>query len=417
MRGLTVDTIRERVKNKKFINAEPAVYAVATRTSHAGCVKVTIVAESFLPHMNGVTNSVLKTLEHLRAQGHQAEVITPAGSLADSRRQRPVPSHYCGFPVRTVPSVALASYPSVRLAPGPVASIRRMLHDSAPDVVHLASPFVLGWRAVRAARDLGIPSVAVYQTEVPSYAARYQVPWLETKLWEHVRALHNAADLTLAPSSFSMNQLQQLNISRLALWRRGVDTSLFTPARRDPQLRARLAPNGERIIGYIGRLAAEKQVADLKVLADLPNTKLVIVGSGPLRDTLRMELPHAHFAGFLAGGELAGMLASFDLFVHPGASETFCQTIQEAMASGVPVVAVGRGGPVDLVDSSHTGWLYAPNDLSDLRAKVSDLVYDDTKRLAFASSAHRSVQDRSWKVIGDQLLAYYAQVRSRAYSG
>lgn len=364
--------------------------------------------------MNGVTNSVLKTLEHLRAQGHQAEVITPAASLADARRQRSVPHHYCDFPVRTVPSVALASYPSVRLAPGPVSTIRRMLSESAPDIVHLASPFVLGWRAVRAARDLGIPSVAVYQTEVPSYAARYQVPWLENRLWEHVRVLHNTADLTLVPSSFSMAQLEQFNVPRLALWRRGVDTSLFTPSRRDELLRARLAPNGERIIGYIGRLAAEKQVADLQVLSDLPNTKLVIVGSGPLRESLRQELPNAHFPGFLSGGDLAGMLASFDLFVHPGASETFCQTIQEAMASGVPVVAVGRGGPLDLVESSHTGWLYAPGNLNDLREKVVDLIYDDAKRSAFASAAHQNVQDRSWKAVGAQLLGYYEQVRSEA---
>ena len=367
--------------------------------------------------MNGVTNSVLKTLEHLRARGHQAEVITPATSLADTRRQRPVPDQYCGFPVRTVPSMALASYPSVRLAPGPVASLRRMLSASAPDVVHLASPFLLGWRAVRAAEDLGIPSVAVYQTEVPSYAARYQVPWLENRLWEHVRVLHSTADLTLVPSSFSLDQLERLRVPRLALWRRGVDTSLFTPSRRDEQLRATLAPNGERIIGYVGRLAAEKQVGDLKVLADLPQTKLVVVGSGPLRESLRQELPGAYFPGFLAGGELAGMLASFDLFVHPGESETFCQTIQEAMASGVPVVAVGRGGPVDLVDSSRTGWLYAPGDLAGLRAKVADLVYDDAKRQAFASAAHASVQDRSWKSIGDQLLGHYNRVRERAYLG
>ena len=390
------------------------VHAPVRLAAHAGSVKVTIVAESFLPHMNGVTNSVLKTLEHLRARGHQAEVITPAASLTDVRRIGAVPNHYCGFPVRTVPSVALASYPSVRLAPGPVASIRRMLAESSADVVHLASPFVLGWRAVRAARDLQIPTVAVYQTEVPGYAARYQVPWLENRLWDHVRTLHSAADVTLAPSTFSVEQLRSLGIPRIQLWRRGVDTSLFTPSRRDAHLRSVLAPNNERIIGYVGRLAAEKQVADLKVLAGLPNTKLVIVGSGPLRESLRRELPNAHFPGFLSGGQLAAMLASFDLFVHPGASETFCQTIQEAMASGVPVVAVGRGGPVDLVNPSRTGWLYVPGNLDDLRAKVVDLVYDDAKRQAFARAALASVQDRSWRAIGDQLLGHYAQARERA---
>jgi len=100
-----------------------------------------------------------------------------------------------------------------------------------------------------------------------------------------------------------------------------------------------------------------------------------------------------------------------DVFVHPGASETFCQTIQEAMACGVPVVAVGRGGPLDLVDSSRTGWLYQPGNLNELRSRVSDLVYDDAKRLAFASAASRSVQDRSWFSIGEQLLDHYQHVR------
>lgn len=377
-------------------------------------MKVAIITESFLPHVNGVTNSVLKTLEHLRAEGHEAQIIAPAASLADNLRGRTLPRQYCGFPVHSVPSMALASYPSVRLAAGPVAPLRRLLRDINPDVVHLASPFILGWRALRAAKELGLPTVAVYQTEVPAYAARYQVPWLENRLWDHVRTLHRAADLTLAPSTFSVSQLEALQVPRVKLWRRGVDTSLFTPLRRNERLRQELAPNGERIIGYVGRLAAEKQVSDLQALADLPGTRLVIVGAGPLREALRAELPQAHFAGFLGGGELASMLASFDLFVHPGASETFCQTIQEAMASGVPVVAVGRGGPVDLVDASRTGWLYTPGDLGQLRERVADLTFDDAKRAAFAQAAHLSVQDRSWKSIGHQLLGHYAAVRQTA---
>ena len=85
------------------------------------------------------------------------------------------------------------------------------------------------------------------------------------------------------------------------------------------------------------------------------------------------------FTGFLGGDALAEAMASFDVFVHPGESETFCQTIQEALASGVPVVATGRGGPLDLVRSSIDGWLYRPGDLADLRARVRDLVGDDAQ--------------------------------------
>ena len=263
---------------------------------------------------------------------------------------------------------------------------------------------------MKAAQGLGIPSVAMYQTEVPSYAARYNLPWLTEKLWDHVRAIHTTAELTLVPSTFSQRQLESLGVQRLEITRRGVDTELFNPARRDERFRSAIAPNGEVVIGYVGRLAAEKQVEDLKVLSELENTKLVIAGSGPMEAELRTALPRAHFTGFLSGARLGEVMASLDIFVHPGASETFCQTIQEAMACAVPVVAVGRGGPLDLVDSSRTGWLYEPGRLQDLKNRVSDLAYDGAKRAAFAQAAYDSVKDRTWHQIGEQLLGHYRSV-------
>ena len=120
-------------------------------------------------------------------------------------------------------------------------------------------------------------------------------------------------------------------------------------------------------------------------------------------------MPQAHFTGFLGGAELATAMASLDLFVHPGELETFCQTIQEAMASGVPVVATGRGGPLDLVDSSRTGWLYPPGDLSALRDHAADLLGDDAKRAAFSRAAVAQVQGRSWDVVCAQLVQLYTQ--------
>ena len=136
----------------------------------------------------------------------------------------------------------------------------------------------------------------------------------------------------------------------------------------------------------------------------------MIVGDGPQRATLEEALPDAVFTGFLGGEELARAVASFDLFVHPGEFETFCQTIQEAMASGVPVVATGRGGPLDLVENSRTGWLYQPGDLAGLRAHVMDLIGDDAKRRAFAAAAHASVQDRTWPALSAELVRHYRSV-------
>ncbi|MEV8000577.1 glycosyltransferase family 4 protein [Pseudarthrobacter oxydans] len=367
-------------------------------------MRIAIVAESFLPLMNGVTHSILRVLEHLENRGDDVLVIAP--STLDGE----APGRVRGAEVLRLPAVPLAGYANVRVAMGGVYRVKRILADYAPDVVHLASPFVLGWRAAQAAHQLGIPSVAIYQTEVPSYAARYGVPFLENWAWNRVENIHLLATRTLVPSTFALNQLRGRGIPRVQMWRRGVDTARFSPDKRDDGWRASVAPGGQRIIGYVGRLAVEKQVEDLAALAGIPNTRLVVVGDGPQRAALEEALPDAVFTGFLGGEELARAVACFDLFVHPGEFETFCQTIQEAMASGVPVVATGRGGPLDLVENSRTGWLYEPGDLSGLRSHVLDLMGDDAKRRAFAAAAHASVQDRTWPVLCGELVRHYEQV-------
>ncbi|MDR6794574.1 phosphatidylinositol alpha 1,6-mannosyltransferase [Pseudarthrobacter oxydans] len=367
-------------------------------------MRIAIVAESFLPLMNGVTHSILRVLEHLENRGDDVLVIAP--STLDGE----APGRVRGAEVLRLPAVPLAGYANVRVAMGGVYRVKRILADYAPDVVHLASPFVLGWRAAQAAHQLGIPSVAIYQTEVPSYAARYGVPFLENWAWNRVENIHLLATRTLVPSTFALNQLRGRGIPRVQMWRRGVDAARFSPDKRDGGWRASVAPGGQRIIGYVGRLAVEKQVEDLAALAGIPNTRLVVVGDGPQRAALEEALPDTVFTGFLGGEELARAVASFDLFVHPGEFETFCQTIQEAMASGVPVVATGRGGPLDLVENSRTGWLYEPGDLSGLRSHVLDLMGDDAKRRAFAAAAHASVQDRTWPVLCGELVRHYEQV-------
>ncbi|GAA1452801.1 phosphatidylinositol alpha 1,6-mannosyltransferase [Nesterenkonia lacusekhoensis] len=360
--------------------------------------------------MNGVTNSVLQVLSHLRRRGDEVTVIAPSDSLwwepAVATEQREL---CAGFPVLRVPSLPLPDYPKVRVAAGFTQRIRNILEDIQPDVVHVASPFVLGWRAIQAANSLGLPTVSIYQTEVPAYAARYRIPWAEELLWQHVDRMHQGSTLTLVPSSFCKDQLRARGIKRLKTWRRGVDMERFDPGRRDERLRAEIAPNGEQLIGFVGRLAAEKQIEDLRVLDDLPGTRLVIIGNGPQEESLRRVLPNAHFAGFRGGADLGRHVASLDVFVHPGEAETFCQTIQEAMAAAVPVVAVGRGGPLDLVDVGQTGWLYQPGDLQGLRSAVQHLTGDDAARARFSAAAWSAVQGRSWESICNQLVGHYSR--------
>lgn len=366
-------------------------------------MKVAIVTESFLPQTNGVVHSVLRVLDHLAERGIEATIIAPDAPEGDVQ-----PTEVGGAPVIGLPSWSFPGYQDVRVATGRTEQLEHIFADFRPDVVHLASPFVLGWRGVRAANALGIPSVAIYQTDVPSFAGRYGFPWAHRLLSSRVRDIHSAATLTLAPSMTSIDVLNELGVDRVRLWRRGVDSGRFDPALRSDELRWQLAPNGEKLVGFVGRLAPEKQVRDLVALNALPGVRVVIIGDGPERKRLEKVLPGAHFTGMLHGSVLATTMASLDVLVHTGESETFCQVVQEGMASGVPVVAVHAGGPIDLVDHSRTGWLYAPGDLAAMVDHVRDLTGDEFKRQAFGDAARQSVVSRNWRSICSELIGHYS---------
>ncbi|HEV2780475.1 MAG TPA: glycosyltransferase family 1 protein [Actinophytocola sp.] len=362
-------------------------------------MRIAVVTESFLPTVNGVTNSVCQILRHFSDRAHRAMVIAPG----------PAPREYAGHSVVPVGGIALPGYRSFVLGL-PIARLDGLLHDFQPDVVHLASPFALGAAGAAAARRLGLPIVAVFQTDVAGFARQYGFRGTDRAIWAWIRRVHRQADLTLVPSTATLRQLRERGIPRLAMWRRGVDAERFHPRHRDPRLRARLAGRGEVLVGYVGRLSGDKRVHLLAEIADLPGVRLVIAGDGPAARRLRAHLPHARFLGLLHGTELSQLYASLDVFVHSGADETFCQAVQEAMASGVPVVAPASGGPLDLVEHERTGLLYPPESVTALRGAVRQLVNDPGLRETFGNRARDAVRWRTWSAIGDQVIEYYADL-------
>ena len=369
------------------------------------------MAESFLPHINGVTNSVLRIIEHLERRGHEAVVIAPGSSGDEGAVSGDEFPSYADAPIVRVASLPMPRYPQVRVHLARTGTIVDVLREIDPDVVHLASPFFTGIPTLRAARMLGIPTVAAYQTDVASFVERYGLGVVRSLVWRHLRAIHQGADRTLAPSRSALADLQAQGIPRLHLWQRGVDSTRFSPMHRSVALHDQWAPRGEVVVGYLGRLAPEKQVEDLAALTDLPGIRLVIIGDGPCAWDLRQSLPNAHFTGQLTAAALSQAVATVDVMVHTGPHETFCQSVQESLASGTPVVSVAAGGPLDLVDPSRTGWLYPPGDLAGLRNAVRDLVGDARKRAAMGARARESVLHRSWESVGDQLLDHYETVR------
>ncbi|HEY2226010.1 glycosyltransferase family 1 protein [Actinomycetospora sp.] len=383
-------------------------------------MRVAVVTESFLPAVNGVTNSVLHVISHLRARGHEALVVAPGAGPDEVPDTDVHPSGGRRVPVVRVPAVDLPVVDSLPVGV-PTPAVRAALAEFRPDVVHLASPFVLGARALTVARRMRIPTVAVYQTDVAGFAASYGVGLTARAAWRWTRRLHARADRTLAPSSWAVDALEAHGVPRVHRWGRGVDTSRFRPLAEHADggsaaaaLRRELAPRGEMLVGYVGRLAAEKQVERLAALADLPGVRLVVVGDGPARERLAELLPGAAFLGFRGGDDLATAYAALDGFVHTGPFETFCQAVQEAKAAGLPVLAPDAGGVRDLVEPGETGWLFdAGSDAAaagGLRERVRAWRDDPALRRRMGHAARASTRGRTWPAVCDELLGHYAEL-------
>ena len=363
-------------------------------------LRVVIVTESFLPQINGVTNSVLRVLEHLRSQGHEAMVIAPvsAGGV----------NEYAGYRVKRVPSFEMKGMLPVGF---PQKTLEPLIDGFSPDVIHLASPFFLGNYAARVAQRLEIPTLSIYQTDVAGFARHYGLTIAHDSLKKWVARIHTRTTRTLAPSNWSCQDLKNSGVDNVHLWQRGVDSVKFSPEKRDINLRCDLLGDrpDRKLVGYVGRLANEKRIDDLAALDKRDDIQLVIVGEGPARMRLERELPHAKFVGYQGGEDLARYYASLDVFVHTGKHETFCQSIQEALASGVPVIAPNTGGPTDLVNHGWTGFLIDTSNSYSLNHSVNQILYSSEHRL-MSERARGSVIHRTWESVNSQLVEHYKQL-------
>jgi len=374
-------------------------------------VRIAYVTESFPPDVNGVAHTAVRVAEHLLSRGHHPLVIAP-----EPASRRPLPDRDFDFPIVRVRSMAVPLYRGFRVGlPG--FRLREAVAAHRADVVHLHGPFVLGASGCAAALDQQVPIVAVYATDLPAYARLYRAGAVgEAVAWRRLRKLHNAADRTLAPCTATAVDLREHGIERVQVWARGVDCRRFDPAKRSEQLRTALAPGGELLVGYVGRIATEKRVDLLAETAALPGVRLVIVGSGPADAAIRRAIPSALFLGQRGGEELAQLYASFDVFVHSGPHDTFGQTLQEAAASGLPVVAPAAGGPLDLVRDGTTGFLVAPGSATALAGAVARLAANPGLRAAQGHAGRQMVLQRSWAAMGDELIGHYADVLESAGS-
>ena len=267
-------------------------------------MRIAIAAESFLPRANGVSNSVVQVSRHLRKRGIAGLIIAPDSYPHDE---------FEGTPVHRVRSVEIPGVHDVDIVLSSAQAMREVIEDFGATSVHLASPFVLGWQALSGAQLAGVPVVSAFQTHISGFAHHYGFSPVAFLADSVVRRIHRNSRLNLAPSRDSVDYLRGLGISRIATWGRGVDLGRFDPKQRSASLRESWNIGDRKVVGFVGRLAPEKNAHLLARFADSSATAVVIVGDGPSRISLERLMPKATFTGRLTGVDLATAVASMIL--------------------------------------------------------------------------------------------------------
>lgn len=371
-------------------------------------MRILIVAESFLPRTNGVVNTVMRVSRYLSSLGHQVLILAPGLGAVKT---------FEGIPIMRTASLVVPGIQNTDVAFVSTSQIVRIIRRFKPDVMHLASPFILGERALKAARQEGVPTVAVFQTDVAGFAVHYGLAFAIRAADTWVGRIHRMVDINLVPCSDMDVYLRGLGVTNIHRWTRGVDHSIFSPKRRSQDLRASWgAAEGTRVIGFVGRLAPEKNIHKLALLEKLPHTQVVVVGEGSERPALERLMPRAIFTGELHGARLGEAMASLDILVAPGEKETFCQVIQESMASGTVVIAPAVGGPKDLIQDRLNGLLYSAGRDDLLLQGVELVLRDESLCDQLRLNGLNSVESRTWHSVNSELLNHYETAITMAYA-
>jgi glycosyltransferase involved in cell wall biosynthesis len=356
--------------------------------------------------VSGVGVVLPRLVDALMARGHAVRVYTATYPLPPGTADRPE--------VHRSPSVPLFLYPDVQWALPRTREIGLDLRAFQPDLIHVATEFPMGLTGVRIGNQLRIPVVASAHTDYHKYAIRYGVGWVLRAGWFYLRWFYGQTERVFCPSRWYARFLQGRGVVNTGLWSRGVDTEEFNPRYRSEEYRRGfgVGPN-DFLLTYVGRLALEK---DLDVLLQAweqmgpvrGEAQLVLLGRGPMEEEIRRRAPPGvHVPGLRRGRDLAVAYASSDLFVFPSPTETFGNSLLEAMASGLASVAVNAGGVGDFAQHGRNAWLVEPGKVGALRSGLERLMTDGELRERLREGALRTAAERRWDVIYDRLVEDY----------
>tara|TARA_B100001540_G_scaffold314074_1_gene338261 strand:- start:2220 stop:3368 length:1149 start_codon:yes stop_codon:yes gene_type:complete len=358
--------------------------------------------------MDGPVRALNQLVAFLEKQG--VEVLVFAPTVA-----KPAFKH--AGTLISVPSLPMLGRSEYRVGLGLPRSVRKVLDDFNPNLIHLAAPELIGFAAQRYARKNNIPAVASFHTRFDTYFRYYKLGWLEKYLTAGMRRFYNRCEHVYVPSDSMRKVLRDEGVGReLRIWARGVDTTLFCPQKRDMNWRRGLGiEDHEKIILFVGRLVLEKgldafaDVIDGLKTQNIPH-RAVFVGEGPARDFITERLPDAILTGFLEGEDLARAYASADIFLNPSITETFGNVTLEAMASGIPALCANATGSQSLVQDGITGFLAKPDNTEDYLHKIKQMISDPALYSRMATASLQRGQQYSWDNVLHGLLQQYYEV-------
>jgi glycosyltransferase involved in cell wall biosynthesis len=391
-----------------LVNERPAAAPISEDTAAPRSLRLALVTETYPPEVNGVAMTVARLVEGLRERGHQLQLVRPRQQAHEPAVTASAADPYHELLLRGLP---IPRYPQLKMGlPAGRALVRRWKWQR-PDLVHIATEGPLGWSALQAALQLGLPVTSDFRTNFHAYSQHYGIGWLHRPIMAYLRTFHNRTHCTMVPTEALRQSLVEDGLHNVAVVARGVDTQQFTPGRRSDALRTTWGAGPQtRVVACVGRLAPEKNLDLLlrafdAMRAAQPDSRLLLVGDGPLRAALQARCPQAVFAGNRSGDDLAAHYASADAFVFPSVTETFGNVTPEAMASGLPVLAYDYAAAGRLIDHGANGLLVPLHDSDAFVAQARWLAQQADRGAAMGDAARQTALAQPWHGVVAQVEA------------
>ncbi len=376
-------------------------------------IHVAMVTETYPPDINGVAMTIGRLVDELLRLGHAIQLIRPRPAQPDL----PLPAD--GLDSVLVRGLPLPGYTQLKFG---LPATRRLLDlwtRERPDIVHIVTEGPLGWSALRACKQLGLPCCTDFHTNFHSYSRHYGIGLLARPVAAYLRRFHNRAGSTMVPTGEMREELAAEGYRNLRVVARGVESTLFHPGRRSRELRAAWGVGeAQAAVIHVGRLAPEKNLALLftafeAMRARHAGARLIVVGDGPSRRHFETRYPQHVFAGMRRGEDLAAHYASGDIFLMPSLTETYGNVTMEAMASGLAVLAYDYAAAREHIACGVNGVTARPGDARAFIAQACALIDDPARRRHFATQARLTAERLSWAQVAGDLLETYREVIGR----